>query len=157
MPSFNTVKYGRQIGSAGASPSSTYPGAKAITGKVRYAHIEYALLGTEVANDTINIVRLKAGAQVIPSLCRIVCEDPGTALSLDVGFASNVDALCDGAALTTAHDVSFTGAASVTAVAAQYVPVDIAVGDEVIFATLTLATALTAGAKLLFLIAYVDE
>jgi len=157
MATFNSVKYGNQIGSAGASPASTYPIAKVITGKVRYALIEYALAATEAAADTINLVKLKAGARVIPSLCRIVCEDPGTALSLDVGFASNPDALCDGAALTTAHDVSFTGAASVTAVAAQYVPVDIAAGDEVIYATVTVATSLTAAAKLLFLIAYVDE
>lgn len=157
MPTFNTSRYSAQIGSAGASPAAAFPLAEFIGGKLRYAVIEYALAGTEVANDLINLVRLKRGAVPIPALSRIVCEDPGTALTIDIGFASNDDALCDGAALTTAHDVSFTGAPSVTAVAAQYVPAAIAAGDEVIFATVKTATALTAGAKLLFLIAYVDE
>lgn len=154
MPTFNSTAYGKQIG-AGASP--IYPEAKRTSGKLRFAVVEYALAGTEVADDIINLIRLKAGAVVVPSLCRIVCEDPGTALTLDIGFASNVDALCDGAALTTAHDVTFTGAASVTAVAAQYVPAALAVGDELIFATVKVATTLTAAAKLLFLIAYLDE
>jgi len=157
MPTFNSDNYAAQVGSAGASPAAAYPLAKNIAGKLRYAVIPYALAGTEIANDIINLVRFKVGSKVISSLSRIVCEDPGTALTIDIGFASNADALCDGAALTTAHDVSFTGAASVTAVAAQYIPVDIASGDEVIFATVKTATTLTAGAKLLFLIAYVDE
>lgn len=154
MPTFNSTAYGKQIGS-GASP--IYPEAKRTSGKLRYAVVEYALAGTEVADDIINLIRLKAGAVVVPSLSRIVCEDPGTALTLDIGFASNADALCDGAALTTAHDVSWTGAASVTAVAAQYVPAAIASGDELIYATVKTATTLTAGAKLCFLIAYLDE
>ena len=157
MATFNSTNYGKQVGSAGASPSASYPLAKFIAGKVRYAIIPYVLAGTEAANDIINIVRLKVGAVVIPSLSHIVCEDPGTALTIDIGFASNVDALCDGAALTTAHDVSFTGAASVTATAQQYTPVALASGDEVIFATVKTATSLTAAAKLLFLVAYVDE
>lgn len=154
MPTFNSAIYGKQNGT-GASP--LYPKAKEANGKLRFAAVPYALAGTEVANDIINLVRLKPGAVPMPSLSRIVCEDPGTALTLDIGFTSNPDALCDGAALTTAHDVSFTGAASVTAVAAQYVPAELAVGDEVIFATVKTATTLTANAKLLFLIAYLDE
>lgn len=154
MPTFNTTAYGKQIG-AGASP--IYPEAKLTSGKLRYAAIEYALAGTEIANDIINLIRLKAGAVVVPQLSRITCQDPGTALTLDIGFASNDDALCDGAALTTAHDVSFTGAPSVTAVAAQYNPAPLAVGDELIFATVKTATTLTAGAKLCILLAYLDE
>lgn len=157
MPTFNSTRYTSQVGSAGGSPSSGYPLAKFSAGKERIAVVPYTLVGTEAANDIINLIRLKAGAVVIPSECRIVCEDPGTALTIDVGFASNDDALCDGAALTTAHDVSFTGAPSVTAVAAQYVPAALAAGDEVIFATVKTATSLTAGAKLLFIIAYLDE
>jgi hypothetical protein len=154
MASFNTTAYGQQIG-AGASP--IYPKASTANGKLRYAAIPYTLAGTEATNDTINLIRLKAGAIPLPSLSKIVCEDPGTALTLDIGFASNLDSLCDGAALTTAHDDFFTKLPSVTAVAAQYVPAAIAAGDEILVATIVLATVPTAGAKLLFLIAYIDE
>lgn len=156
MPTtFNTTAYGKQIG-VGASP--VYPQAKLTSGKLRFAAIEYALAGSETANDIINLVRLKAGAVVVPSFCRIVHQDVGDALTLDIGFASNDDALCDGAALgTNAGDVTFTGAGSVTATAQQYNPANIASGDELIFATVKTATNLTAGAKLLFLIAYLDE
>ena len=157
MATFNSTRYTGQVGTAGGSPASGYPLAKFTAGVTRTAVIPYTLVGTEAANDIINLVRLKAGAVVLPSECRIVCEDPGTALTIDVGFASNDDALCDGAALTTAHDVTFTTAASVTAVAQQYVPAPLATGDEVIFATVRTATSLTAGAKLLITIAFLDE
>lgn len=158
MATFNSTRYGLQIGSAGASPAAGFPLSEYIGGKLRFAVIEYALAGTETANDIINLVRLKRGAVVLPSFSRIVHQDCGDALTLDIGFASNDDALCDGAALgTNAGDVTFTGAGSVTATAQQYNPATIASGDEVIFATVKTATNLTAGAKLLFLIAYVDE
>ena len=68
MATFNSTNYGKQVGSAGASPSASYPLAKFIAGKVRYSIIPYVLAGTEAANDIINIVRLKVGAVVIPSL-----------------------------------------------------------------------------------------
>jgi hypothetical protein len=47
--------------------------------------------------------------------------------------------------------------ASVTATVNDYVPAEIAAADALIFATVKTATTLTAGAKLLFLIAYLDE
>lgn len=157
MATFNSTRYTSQVGTAGGSPASGYPLAKFANGKHRISVVPYTLAGTEAANDIINLIRLKAGAVVVPCECRILCEDPGTALTIDIGFASNDDALLDGAALTTAHDVSFTGAPSVTATAAQYNPTALAVGDEVIFATVKTATSLTTGAKLLFLISYLDE
>jgi len=155
MPTFNSTRYTAQIGAAGASPSAAFPLSKFITGKMRFATIPYTLVGTEAANDIINLVQLKEGAVVYPSSSRVVCEDPGTALTIDIGFASNDDALTDGLALTTAHDLTFT--AGGTATAQQYVPVALAHADRLIFATVKTATALTAGAKLLFLIAYADE
>ncbi len=157
MATFNTAKYTKQVGAAGSSASANYPLAKFITGKERTAIIEYALAGTEVASDIINLVRLHAGAVVLASKCILKCEDPGTALTIDIGFASNDDAILDGAALTTAHDLPFTKHASVTATANDLVPAALAAGDEVLFATVKTATTLTVGAKLLFLITYVEE
>lgn len=155
MPTFLTSRFSKQTGSAGSSPSAGYPLAEYIAGKVRYAIIPYALAGTEIATDIIKLARLKVGAVPIPSLSRVVCEDPGTALTIDIGYASNPDALSDGLALTTAHDLAFT--AGGTAVAEQYVPAPLAEADIDIIVTVMTATVLTAGAKLLFLIAYVDE
>ncbi len=156
MASFNTDLYGDQVGAAGSSPAASYPLAKSVGGKLRFAVVTYALAGTETASDTINLVRLKKGAVPVPALSRVVHEDIGDALTIDVGFTSNDDALADGIALgTNAGDVAFT--ANGTATAAQYVPAEIATGDEVIFATVRTATNIVAGKKLLFLVAYLDE
>lgn len=154
MPTFNTPTYLLQIGS-GASP--LLPQANFANAKLRYATIRYALAGTEATADILNLVRLKPGVVILPQLSKITCEDPGTALTLDIGFASNPDALCDGAALTTAHDVFFTGAPSVTAVDQQYNPVALAAGDELIYATLVLVDTPTAGAEIVITLAYLDE
>lgn len=154
MPTFNTSRFTAMTGSAGASPSAAYQLSKFTQGKERTAIIPYTLVGTEAANDIINIIRLKEGAVVIPNRCRVVCEDPGTALTLHVGYASSATGLCQSLALTTAHDLAFT---SGTAVANQYNPQPLVYADRDIFATVTVATALTAGAKLLFVIAYMDE
>jgi len=151
---FNTTTYGKQLGT-GATP--LLPDASIVNGKLRFAAIEYALAGTEVATDIINLVRLKAGVRIVPALSRIVCEDPGTALTLDIGFASNDDAILDGGALSTAHNVDLIAAASATGTATWYNLAKLDEGDELIFATVKTATTITAGAKLLFLIAYLDE
>jgi hypothetical protein len=155
MPTFNSTRYTAQVGSAGSSGAVNYPLAKYVDSPVYTAEIPYTVVGTEAAADLINLVKLKAGDVVIPSLCRIVNEDVGDALTLDIGFASNEDAILDGGALgTNAGDFIFTAATSGTVTAQQYVPVVLAAGDEVIYATVKTATSLTAGAKVLFIIAY---
>ena len=154
MPTFNTPRFAAQVDSAGASPAATFPLSKFTQGKMRYAIVPYALAATEAAGDIINLVQLKEGAVVIPSLSRVVCEIPGTALALSIGFASNASALCDVLILTTTQDLAFTAGGEMTA---NYVPAPLAFADRNIIATVTDANALTAGAKLLFLIAYVDE
>lgn len=159
MTTWNSTLYTGQTGSAGASlnASSSFPMAQKESGKLRYSDVTYALNGNESANDIINIVELKPGAFLVPSLCRIVCEDPGTALTLDIGDAVTADRYMDGGALTTAHDTSFTAAPSVTATAAWYTPYAIVGGTTpttVIKAKVITATALTAAAKVRFLIAW---
>jgi hypothetical protein len=152
---FNSSTYALQVPT---TPPKYSASANAVNAKLRYAIIPYSIAGTEVATDLINLVRLKPGDIVIPSLSRICHQDIGTAFTLDIGFASNDDALMDGVALgTSAGDVSFTLGTSATATAQQYVPVAIAAGDEVIYATVKTATTITAAAKILFIIAYVSE
>ena len=61
---------------------------------------------TPTVDDTLTLVPkelIPPGAIFEPAACWVFCEtDPGTALTLDVGFASNPDALADALALTTA-------------------------------------------------------
>lgn len=162
MTTWNSDIYLGQTGTAGASANaaSKYPTQQNEQGKLRITLVPYTL-STESTNDIIRLTRVKPGTKILSTVSRIVCEDPGTALTLDIGFASNPDALCDGAALTTAHDVTWTGAPSTTVVANQYVPAAIAVTadtatDVDIYATVVLATAPTAGAKILFQIAWLE-
>lgn len=153
MASFNSPFYGKQVGSGGNSPAASYPVQPAA---IRVIPIEYTIAGTEAANDTINLFRAVPGSKLIPSMSRITCEDPGTALTLDIGDASDSDRYLDGAALTTAHDATFGSLPSVTATAAQYRPVVITDANKDIVATVMTATSLTAGAKILILLAFLD-
>lgn len=155
MALLKTALFTKQTGAPGSSAAANYPLAKLAAGKVRYAIVPYVVVGTEAAVDVLSIVQLKEGAVPIPSLSRVVSEAGGTALVIDIGFASDPDALSDGLTLTTAGDRAFT--AGGTPVAAQYNPQPLAYADRVITATVVTATTLTAGAKLLFLVAFVDE
>jgi hypothetical protein len=157
MSTFASALYTGQTGSAGASQNAAagYPSAQMDSGKLRYTIVQYAL-GAESTNDTINLCRLPLGAKVLPTFSKIECEDPGTALTLDIGDAGDADRYLDGAALTTAHTAVFPSLPSTTAVAAQTVPYAIAAGNEVVKATVVLATALTSAAKITFYIAWVE-
>jgi hypothetical protein len=158
MPSFNTALYAAQAVTAGgsANASASFPQKQTSSGDVRILRIEHALVGTEATADTVNLAVLPIGAKVLPAYSKIVCEDPGTALTVDIGHAGNADAYCDGAALTTAHDDFWTKLPSVTAVAAQYVPEVVTEANKVLVATLVLVTVPTAGAKITFYVAFVD-
>lgn len=147
------ASYSSSVYTAQAS-NHTWPSEQSVGAKLRYATIPYALAGTEVADEVLSLCKLPVGAKVIPSLSRVVCEDPGTALTIDIGTVGNPDSLSDGLALTTAHDVAFT--AGGTAVAAQYVPEALTDGDETIIVTVKTASSLTAAAKLLFQVAYLE-
>lgn len=159
MASFSSSIYTGQLGSAGSSlnAASGFPLKRDAQGNLECLRVEYALAGTEATGDTLNLGILPIGAKVIPSLSKIVCEDPGTALTVSVGDSTVAARYCNGAALTTAHDDFFTKLPSVTAVAAQYVPVEITDSLKTLVATLVLVTAPTAGAKITFYIVFVDK
>lgn len=61
---------------------------------------------TPTVNDTLTLLaanQLPVGAIVMPELSYIYCvTDPGTALALDIGTASNVDVYADNLSLTAA-------------------------------------------------------
>ena len=77
-----------------------------------HAFITYPLSsGTEeLANDTIDLIDLPVGATLVPHLCSVYSADPGTTLTIDVGYAANPDAYADGIVLSAGGLVNFTSA-----------------------------------------------
>lgn len=166
MPTFNTTLYTAQIGTAGASANAAaaFPFAKNAFGKLRIMQIPYALAGTEAANDFINLTLLKPGDRVIAALSKVVCEDPGTVLTVRVGDASDVLRYSGTIVLDAGGVIEFSSVAGTD----LYVPTDVAataaatlIGGSTnqtqVRAKVIAATAPTAAAKLLFLIAVVAE
>lgn len=60
-------------------------GGLKVTGNVCMAVATYTLTASEVANDIINLVKLPAGAMVLPHLSKVIAENPGTQLTLQIG------------------------------------------------------------------------
>lgn len=166
MATFNTTMYSAQIGTAGASANaaSTFPYAKNAFGKLRIIQVPYALAGTEAANDIINLSLLKPGDRVISGLSKVICEDPGTTLTLSVGDASDRARYSGTIVLSSGGSVEFSSVAGTD----LYVPTDVAAtaaatliggssNQTQLTAKVIAANTLTAAAKLLFLIAVVSE
>lgn len=152
MASFDTPLYTSETGSAGSSAAAAYPLAKRSAGKIRYKVIPYTVDGAETSADTINLGKLKVGAQVIPQLCKVSSQAAFDVDDLDIGTAANADAFADGIDTTNAAaDTLFTGGDD------HYDPQSIVAGDEDIIATLNNVVTTTAGQLVLFLIAFVDE
>lgn len=153
MPSFNTTIYGNQIGSGGVSPGFGIPDARKVGGKLRYAIIPYTVAGTEATGDTINIVRLKKGATVIPGLCRVLSEAAFDVDDMNIGDGVNANRFADAIDTTNAALSQDFGLAGDEA----YAPTPLAAGEEVVTATLVNVVTTTAGQKVLWVIAYMDE
>jgi hypothetical protein len=157
MPTFDTTHYAAQK-TARANPSRFAP-PNVSSGEVEFAVIPYALTsGTdEAADDIINLCVLPADVIPLPQLSSITCnDDPGTAFTVDVGTAANVDGWGDGVALTTAGQVEFCAAAHTAPAWLADTPLveDTGSGNAIVFATVKTATAPTAGVILYFTLAY---
>jgi hypothetical protein len=93
-------------------------------GELRYVHAAYTILGTEAQSDTFNIIKLPAGAEIIPHLCRAshistlattATLDVGDDDVLGVGAAADPDRYCDGIDIAAAGvDAFATGVADST-------------------------------------------
>lgn len=154
MASANSTLYAKQLGSAGASPSFTFPLAKSAAGKLRIAEIETTAGALGVANDTFNLVRLKPGAKVLPMFSRILCENPGTTFTVIIGDAGDADRYLANKALGGAvQDIGFGNSPGVAAFAGY----DIVRGNEDVVLTVTAAVTVSAAAKVKITIAYLDE
>ena len=152
MPNFTTDIYTNQVGAAGTSSSASYPQAKNVAGKERHAIVPYTVIGTETTADTLQIVRLKKGAIVVPHLCRVISEAAFDIDDMNVGDGVNENRFADAIDTTNAaSNVVFSGGDE------NYAPTPLAAGEEVVTATLVSATTTTAGQLVLWDIAYLDE
>lgn len=146
MPTFDSNVYTTQSATTGDNRAD----GRLISGKQRVANVTYTLDATEVATDIINLVQLPQGCLIDPSRSFVQCDDPGTALVVDVGFTSDVDSLTPTALTLDAGGKVFFDTAGDAPL------VTVAAGDELIFATVNTATTLTAAAVIRVSIAYID-
>lgn len=124
------------------------------SGEVQFAHVPYTLVGTEAANDLIKLAVLPAGAIPIPQLSEVLCADPGTTLTLDVGTADNADGWADGITLSSGGKIAFTSGTAPAWNDATPLVADSGSGNAVVYATVASANTLTADVVLYFQLAY---
>lgn len=101
MAASDTTYYSNQTGSNGDTVVKTYPKAQ----NIYFVRIPYTLGGSEAATDTFNIYRARIGWKLIPELSKVIHDDGGTTLTLDIGDAADADRYANGVDLATAAGV----------------------------------------------------
>ncbi len=119
---------------------------------LKVARVRYPLAGTEDAatSDIIHVLQLPAGAIVLPELCSITCDDPGTTLTGTLGFNGATETT-DPDAFSSAMTLSSGGVVRCTPTVMD--SIEFATGAVVTFSVASDDT-LTAAADLWFTIAY---
>ena len=154
-----TDRSAAQLPAAGANTWTRTPGVQ-VTGDITYMEAIYTLTsGTdEASGDIIRIAKLRGGARLLPELCKIVRNDPGTAFTIaSIGDEPVVTGAFTGSAtrystavdLQTAGASDFTYATQAAGLAGYTLP-----ADAWLIATLGAITAPTAGQVIKFLLAY---
>lgn len=159
MPTFNTAVYNVQKPDR-ANPSRLADPNTA-SGNLEYVIVPYTLLGTEVANDIINLCILPVDAIPLPQLSHVYSADPGTTLTAHVGTAADVDGWANGLVLSAGGRVEFTSGTAPqwltkTPLVADTGALNTA-GSAVVFATVASANTLTPGVVLYFALAYMKQ
>jgi len=160
MATLYTDRSAVQLPAAGADTWTLDPGIEA-TGNVLYMEAIYTLTsGTdETAGDIIRIAKLPANARLLPELCKIVRNDPGTAFSftkigdepvVSGAFTGDDDRYSTTVDIAAAGTSDFGYAAQPAGLAGYTLP-----ADAWIIGTLGTVTAPTAGQVIKFLLAYV--
>jgi hypothetical protein len=156
MATFNSALFSAQDETRVATGRLAEPNLA--SGTVEFAIVPYTLAGTEdeATPDIIKLCLLPAGAIPIPELSAVICEtDPGTALTLDVGTAADPDGWLRGLAFTVAARLgAMDGTLPAWLTTKTPIVADTGSGNAVVYATVALGTALTAGTKLQFVLAW---
>lgn len=155
MASYDTAVYATQK-LARANPSRLAD-PNIASGTVEFAVVPYTLTGSEIATDIINLMLIPSGAIPVPQLSRVTCEDPGTALTFDIGTAADSDGWGRAVAAPAGGNISFADATNPQA--AWIAPTPIVAdsggsGTALVRAAVTTATALTANTVIYFLLAW---
>lgn len=116
-------------------------------GNILVARGQYIVSGA-AAGDEIKITRLPKGAVVIPHLCQVFTESLGSAFTVKIGDSVSDSRYASGVSLATAGRQSLSGGTG------ELDPEPLE-GSDWITATITSATAPTAGKKAQFWIAYI--
>ena len=159
MAQFTTALYTSQIGTPGASLNVGIGLSKNVWGKLRLVPVPYTVAGTEASADTIRLYNAKPGSRLIAGLSRVVKGATGTTITTNIGDASNATRYASALALGgAAGTIEFNSGPGTDA----YVPTDItavagAADQLTILATLSTVASPTASAKILFLLAILDE
>ena len=129
--------------------------ANVASGEVEVAVIPYALSGSEAASDTIDLCLLPKDCIPVPALSYVVCDNPGTALVIDIGTAEDADGWADGMVLSAGGEVKANSAANSAWNAATKLAADDTTDNNTkVFATVQTANSLTADADLYFVLAF---
>lgn len=130
------------------------PEGQDVSADLQVANVLYTLVGTEVADDLFNLVKLPRGARLVTGLSHVEAENPGTALVIDIGDTDSTadeDRYSDGLTLSAGGHFGFSAGGTVAA--AETTPHTLE-SDCWIQAKVKTATSLIAAAKLRFTIAY---
>lgn len=135
--------------------TSRQAAANTASGDIEVAQFSYTLAGTEAANDVIILGILPVGAIVVPALCSVYSADPGTTLTLDVGYENNTDAFADGIVLSAGGEIKFNSGTAPSALTPEPITdTGTTYPDGTVLATVASANTLTASVVLYFTIAY---
>lgn len=122
---------------------------------VRYATVIYTVTGTETTADLIALLSLPIGSVVFPDLCRVSSDGiGGTGAITQIGDAGSA-ARYSATSIAVATAVSEVPVTTTNAIAVANPPYQVVAGNETLLATLTFATAITAGKLIVFRIAYI--
>jgi hypothetical protein len=107
-----TPLYDANTGVGGQSLALGWPAAKKAYGKHRIVEVEYAIPSAALpaAGDIVRLTKLKDRARVIAGLSAIVCDDPGTTLTVNVGDWANPKRYTAGSVLSAASSTVGGGA-----------------------------------------------
>lgn len=124
---------------------------KTIAKTTKYIQGVYTLLGTEVANDIIELAKLPTQSYVISTASYIKAEAPGTALVVKVGTNLDDDAISTALTLTGGGIKQLASGTN----GVEVINPSEKTEEYKLQLKITTATALTAGAKIAFEICYI--
>lgn len=149
MAEHNSVQYAKE-----ADPyfGNRNPRAEGII-QVTMVPITWEIPAGAAAADTVNLVSLHPGQYIVPSLCWVECENPGTTLTLDIGdtddtTAADPDRYVDGLNVSAGGGFAWTAADGVHTLTPYVIQ-----KECVLQATLATAASLTTGQDFTFWVA----